>query len=300
MNLRQLHHVVALAEQRNFHRAADAAGVSQSALTQSIRNLEQEYGVELFKRSKRDVIPTAFGLAVIQSARQTLLQFASLRRELDHMKNLQSGRLIVGYNAWVAERLLGPALERMLGAYPDLRFSVQVGTVDSLIDRMLTGEVDLYIGAPPERRDQRIQWLDITLPPMIPVCNPNHPVLELEAPLAADCLAYPIATPRLPAWYFAWMGHKMGDPMTPDGRDIHSFFVESDDIGMIRHLVRTTEMITSLPQSMVAEDLARGTMRTIPIPEMNFTIPAVIGYPSSRPIAPAGEVLIQELLAEVR
>jgi len=299
MNLRQLQHVVALAEQRNFRRAADAVGLTQSALTQSIRKLEEEYGVELFERSRRDVSPTAYGLTVIQSARHMLSQLANLRRELDLMKNLQSGRLIVGCDAWLAEGLLGPALGRMLSRYPDLRFSVRVGAVDELIDNMLSGAVDLYVGPPPELRDHRIEWLDITLPPMVLVCNPEHPLLQLASPSAVDCLAYPIAAPILPKWYAAWLGRQIGDPMTPEGRDIYSFFVESDDIGIIRGLVRTTELITSLPSSMAAEEVARGQMRTIPLAEMNFPIPAVIGYPSTRPIAPAGDVLVRELLAEV-
>ena len=299
MNLRQLQHVVALSDHRNFRRAADAIGLTQSALTQSIRNLEEEYGVALFERSQRDVSPTAYGLTVIQSAKQTLLQLTNLRRELDLMKSLQSGRLIVGCDAWIAEGLLGPALGRMLSRYPDLRFSVRVGAMEELVETMLSGGADLYVGPPPEVRDHRIEWLDITLPPMVLVCNPRHPLLALEAPSAVDCLAYPIAAPILPKWYAAWLGRQIGDPTTPDGRDIYSFFVESDDIGIIRSLVRTTDMITSLPPSMVADEVARGLMRTIDLAEMNFPIPAVIGYPLARPVAPAGEMLIKELLAEV-
>jgi DNA-binding transcriptional LysR family regulator len=67
MNLRQLQHVVALAEHRNFRRAADSVGLTQSALTQSIRNLEEEYGVELFERSRREVSPTAWPAQLTRS-----------------------------------------------------------------------------------------------------------------------------------------------------------------------------------------------------------------------------------------
>lgn len=300
MNLRQLEHVVALADHRNFRRAADAIGVTQPALTQSIRNLEEEYGVALFERSQRDVSPTAFGIPVIQSARQTLAQLANLRRELDLMKNLQSGRLIVGCDAWIAEALVAPTLARMLERYPDLRFSVRVGLVDAMMEEVVAGNIDLYLGAPPEARDGRLEWHDITLPPMVLVCNPGHPLLALEAPVAADCLAYPIAAPILPKWYFDWLGQQVGQPTTVEGRDIYSTFLESDDLGVIRQLVRTTETITSMLPSVAAGEIRQGSMRVVPLPEMRFPIPAVICHTALRPLSPAGEILLGELIGEAR
>jgi DNA-binding transcriptional LysR family regulator len=298
MNLRQLEHVLALADHRNFHRAADAVGVTQPALTQSIRNLEEECGVALFERSRRDVSPTAFGMAVIQTARQTLGQVSNLRRELELMKNLQSGRLIVGCDAWVAEAMVAPTLARMLERYPDLRFSVRVGLVDAMMDEVVAGSIDLYLGAPPEARDARLHWHDIVLPPMVLVCKPGHPLLDLANPTPSDCLAYPIAAPILPQWYFDWLGQQVGDPTTPEGRDIYSYFLESDDTGVIRHIVRTTETISSMLPSMVTDDLARGVLSTIALKEMDFTVPAVICHTAGRPLAPAGEILLAELVAQ--
>ena len=300
MNLRQLEHVVALAEHRNFRRAADAVGVSQPALTQSIRNLEDEYGVALFERSKRDVSATAFGSAVIQSARQTLAHMANLRRELDLMKNLQSGRLIVGCDAWIAEALVAPTLARMLERYPGLRFSIRVGLADVMLEQVVAGGIDLYLGAPPEARDQRLHWHEVTLPPMVLVCNPHHPLLDLDAPTAVDCLAYPIAAPILPPWYFDWLGKQLGEPTTPEGRDIYSYFLESDDIGVIRKLVATTDTISSMLPSVIADDLDRGLLRRIALRELDFSMPAIISHTRARPLAPAGEILLAELFDQAR
>lgn len=300
MKFRQLEHLLALAEYRNFHRAADAIGLTQPALSQSIRKLEEEYGVALFERSRRDVSPTAFGLVVIQSARQVLGQVAHLRREVDLMKNLQSGRLIVGCDAWIAEGLLGPALARMLADFPNLRFTIRVGTVEEMHEDLLAGRVDLYIGPPPEARDPRIAWQDIELPSMVMVCKPGHPLLRIEKPTALDCLAYPLAAPVLPKWYLEWLGRQIGEPSTPEGRDVYSYFVESDDTGTIRHLVRTTEMITGMLPSMVADEVERGLLCTFHLEEMAFSTPAVIASASARPMAPAGEVLMREVLSEAR
>ena len=96
-----------------------------------------------------------------------------------------------------------------------------------------------------------------------------------------------------------WLGRKIGDPSTPEGRDIYSHFVESDDTGTIRHLVRTTDMITSMMPSMVADEVERGLLRSVHLEEMAFPIPAVIGFPAARPVAPAGDILIREVIAQV-
>lgn len=299
MNLRQLDHVIALADHQNFHRAADAVGLTQPALTQSIRKLEEELGVILFERAKREVTPTAFGIATIQSARVAVAHIANLRRELDLMRNLQSGRLIIGCDPWIAEGLLAPALSRILELYPRLTFSVKVGTFDTMMQDLLSGATDIYVGAPPEARDERIRWIDIALPPIKLMCRPGHPLLRLEHPTPADCLAYPIAAPFMPRWYQDWIGTQIGNPITADGRDIYSSFLKSDDLGLMRRLVKSSETIASMFPAMVADDLARGELLIVPLREMNFSLPAIICHRGTQPISPAGELLVRELLAEV-
>jgi len=298
MNLKQLSHVVALAEHQSFYRAAQAEGVTQSALSQSIRNLEEEIGVLLFIRSNRVVTPTTFGVTVLETARGILGNLSNMRREIDLMQTLQSGRLMIGCAPWIAEGLLTPALSRILENYPKLRFSVRVGTFEAMKNDMLAGNLDLYIGVPPEYRDERFDWLDLRLPPQLLLCNPNHPLLRREVLTPSDCLEYPLAAPIMPDWYFEWMWQQVGDPVVPDGRDIHSSFLESDDIGLIRRLIKTSDAIGSMFPAMVVGELARGELCVIPLKEMQFEVPAIICRLNTRPIAPAGELLMKQLIAE--
>jgi len=295
MNLKQLRHVVALAEYQNFHRAALAVGVTQSALSQSIRNLEDELGVRLFDRNKRLATATVFGLTVIENAKGTLGSITNMRREIDLMRNLQSGRLMIGCAPWIAESLLAPALGNILRTYPQLRFSVRVGQFETMMADMLAGAVDIYIGIAPESRDERFRWRDIALPPQQLLCNPEHPLLKREDLTPSDCMEYPLATAIMPTWYFAWMWHKVGNPDLPDGRDLHSYFLESDDIGLIREMIKTSHVVGSMFPAMVADDVARGEMCVIPLSEMSFPVPAVISSPNTRPVPPAGDLLIEEL-----
>jgi DNA-binding transcriptional LysR family regulator len=298
MNLKHLHHVVALAEYQSFHRAALAIGVTQSALSQSIRNLEDELGISLFDRGKRVVIPTVFGLSVVETAKSILVGLSNMRREIDLMRNLQSGRLMISCAPWVAESLLAPSLSNILTEYPKLRFSVRVGGFENIMSDMLAGAIDMYIGIAPEIRDERFDWQDIYLPPQQLLCNPNHPLLSMDNLTPSDCLEYPLAAAIMPNWYFEWLWNQVGDPIVPDGRDIHSYFLESDDIGLIRQLIKNTDAIGSMFPTMVAGDIERGELHIIPLKEMNFSIPAVICRVNTRPISPAGELLMRQLFIQ--
>ncbi len=298
MNLQQLKHVTALAEHKNFHRAASAVGLSQPALTQSIRNLEEELEVVLFVRSKREVTPTAYGLAVIHSAKAMTVGLSNLKREVELMKNLQSGRLNIGCDPWIARALLAPALSRILEVHPKLRFSVRSGMIDHLGDELLNGSIDIFVGVAPEHRDERLAWYDIELPPIQMMCNSSHPVLAIKEPTLKDCLPYPMAIPIVPAWFAAFIRDRTGNPRTDDGHDMYSSSLESEDPGLYRHLVKTTNTITSIFPSIVADELSRGELKILPLKEFDFRVPAVICQMGDKPISPAGELLMSELIAE--
>lgn len=299
LTLRQFEHVTALAEHRNFRRAAEAAGVTQSALTQSTQKLEAEFGVRLFERSKRDVALTAFGAIVVNTAKETLLQLGHLKREIDLLKNLKSGRLIVGCDPLISEALLGPALGRMSMRYPDLRFSVRLGGWDALQAELLSSRIDVYLGSPLEAPDPRMKQTAIELPPLVIACGPKHPLLRKGTVTAQDCLAYPIASPKLPSWYYSWITRQIGDTAAREARDVYSYFLETDDVGIIRWLVRNTNTLTGILPTLIAEDVARGAVRTLRLETLNFPLPAVFATLAGRPLPPAAETLLAEILAEV-
>src|SRR5579859_6302016 len=92
MDLKHLEHFVAVAEERNFTRAAQRLHIVQSGLSASIRALEQELGTALFIRTTRRVDPTPTGLAFLIEARRVLAAAADARLVVDQMQGLQRDR----------------------------------------------------------------------------------------------------------------------------------------------------------------------------------------------------------------
>src|ERR1700758_3400710 len=96
MELRQLRYLVALADERNFTRAAEREHVAQPALSQQIRRLEAELGLALAERTTRTVAITPAGELLLARARRILAELDAARMELEALSGLVTGHVTVG------------------------------------------------------------------------------------------------------------------------------------------------------------------------------------------------------------
>ena len=113
MDLRQLEYVVAIVDHGGFTRAANALHVSQPSLSQGVRNLETELGVELFHRLGRKVVLSAAGEALVEPARQVLRDVQTARASVAAVSGLVAGYLdVVALPTLAAE-----PLARLIGAF---------------------------------------------------------------------------------------------------------------------------------------------------------------------------------------
>ncbi|MBK8083722.1 MAG: LysR family transcriptional regulator [Devosia sp.] len=151
--LRQLSYVVALAETAHFGRAAERCHVTQPALSQQIRQLEEICGSPLFDRLGKSVRPTPLGRELVERARPILEQSAELDAFLAGQHERPGRTLRFGLIPTVAPYLLPrvfPGLQRELG---DIVFAVSEGRTDQLLDALGDGTLDLALIA----SDPRLQ-----------------------------------------------------------------------------------------------------------------------------------------------
>jgi DNA-binding transcriptional LysR family regulator len=144
MQLRQLEHFVAVAEERNFTRAAERVVIVQSGLSASIRTLEAELGGELFVRSTRRVALTPAGQALLPEARRTLAAARAGRDAVAAVEGLRRGTLSLGISQVLPASVDLPAvIAEFQHAYPavELRLS-QAGPATQLA-ALREGRLDL-------------------------------------------------------------------------------------------------------------------------------------------------------------
>ncbi len=137
--LRQFRHLAALAEHRNFGRAAAACAVTQSTLSASLKELEDILGVALVDRTKRSVVFTPFGEETVRRARAILDEAEDLARSAQSAGEPLSGTIRLGVIPTVAPYLLPRVLARLRAKYPALRLYLREDLTDRLVERLQIG-----------------------------------------------------------------------------------------------------------------------------------------------------------------
>jgi DNA-binding transcriptional LysR family regulator len=130
---------VAVARERSFTRAAAKLGVSQSALSHTIRGLEERLGLRLLTRTTRSVAPTEAGERLLTHAGPRFDEIESELAALMGLRDRPAGSIRINSGEHSAKTLLWPVLERLLPDYPDIRIEV---VVDNGLADLIAGGFD--------------------------------------------------------------------------------------------------------------------------------------------------------------
>jgi DNA-binding transcriptional LysR family regulator len=131
-----------VARERSFTRAAVKLGLSQSALSHTIRRLEQRLQLQLLARTTKSVAPTAAGAALLQDLSPALEQIDRALNNVRNVRHRPAGRLRIAMSRSAAVMVLMPKLEAFAQAFPDV--VLDVVTVTGPVD-IVAGEFDIGI-----------------------------------------------------------------------------------------------------------------------------------------------------------
>lgn len=140
-NLHDLAAFVAVAEERSFTRAAARLGVSQSALSQTVRGLEARLGIRLLNRTTRSVSPTAAGDRVLRTIGPRFKEIDAELAAVSELRDKPAGTIRLTATENAAEAVLWPALRRVLPDYPDIKVEVVIdyGLTDIVAEQVDAG-----------------------------------------------------------------------------------------------------------------------------------------------------------------
>ncbi len=135
--LADLNVFMTIVRRRSFRHSAQELGVSTSALSHSMRNLEARLGVKLLNRTSRSVVPTDAGSALAAKLEDGFQVIGEALGELDAYRTSPVGRLRLNVPRDASRLLLGPVLRRFTEAYPDLQLELSVE--DRMVDIVADG-----------------------------------------------------------------------------------------------------------------------------------------------------------------
>jgi LysR family transcriptional regulator, hydrogen peroxide-inducible genes activator len=174
MNLNDLRYVVAVAQERNFHRAAERCFVSQPALSLSIRKLEDELGVRLFERARNAVRPTEIGARIVEQAQRVIEEAGRIRELARQGKDQLTGPLRLGVIYTVGPYLLPELIPILHRKAPRMPLEVEENLTSQLEVLLRNGRIDAALIALPFEVPQ-IELLPLYDEPFTVAVPTSHP-----------------------------------------------------------------------------------------------------------------------------
>jgi DNA-binding transcriptional LysR family regulator len=171
---RRLKFFVAVAEELHFTRASAKLRIAQPNLSQEIRRLEREIGVELFVRTKRSVALTPAGHTFLLHVRTVLDATADAVRAAQRASRGQIGRLRLGFVSTAAHGVIPKAIARFRSAYPDVELLLTELNSDEGLEGLCVGQLDLCLLLPPRSVDPALRIEPVWLEPLVAVLPPKH------------------------------------------------------------------------------------------------------------------------------
>ncbi len=173
MDLLQLEHFLAVCEERTFTRAAERVFRTQSAVSQSIKKLEDEVGAPLLARGVHDFALTESGRVVLEYARRMLRLRDEATREVQALKHLTAGRLLIGANELAAVYLLPGPVRSYLQKFPEIKVSIYNRHMGEVARQVLDREVDIgFVKEEPVFHELRC--LEIATDDMVLIAPAQH------------------------------------------------------------------------------------------------------------------------------
>jgi DNA-binding transcriptional LysR family regulator len=267
---RRLQYVVFTARFGSFTAAAERVGVTQSAITKSVADLEQQLGYSIFNRTARGVLLTDEGRAFVARAERLLDEAKDLFRGASPGSDPYSGVLRIGVCPASLEWLLVEPLSTLLARHPKIRLDIASGSYDLAVQQLRAGAIDVALGyeaAFEEQPDFRRE----ALPPMLTTffVRHGHPILACNEVTTAELAKYDLIAPSGSAPYdYFWR-----QIYEESGVDAHEKLHIIDYFPIVARLVYETDAI-----SVVSVHYANS--RTF---KSRF---ACVPYLESRPLAP--------------
>lgn len=246
MNIQQLRSLVAISEHRSFSAAANAIGLSHSAISLQIKSLEEEFGRPLFDRSSRPPKLLASGRRTAEVARQALRAIEDVR--LVGSGKTQLDTLAVGVVPTTLQDILPFVLGQIRDNHPQMQMTVKSGLSGDLTSQVLNGELDIAIVTSPSVQMAELQIHEIAAEPLFAVANAS-----VEASSDREILQH---HPYIAFSRKTWLGQQISARLQSRGIFVDEI-MEVNSLDAIVRMVNDGFGVSIVPQLLLAKPLSQ-------------------------------------------
>jgi DNA-binding transcriptional LysR family regulator len=203
IELRRLHQVIVLMETRNYVKAAEILKISQPSLSRSIQQLEQQFGVLLFHRTSRQLVPTDICQLIAARGRLILRDSDQLYRMVQGKSDIEAKSISLGTGMYAKCALVPAIISRFTAAHPDIRLNLTSSRWQDGREQLRQGDIDVYIGeATGDPHDPLYAYRYLRRRQGYIVVRRGHPLTSVAGLTFDDVEQYPLAGAKIPPRLF--------------------------------------------------------------------------------------------------
>ena len=270
----KLYSLLEVAETGNFTRAAERLSLSQPAVSQHIRALEQELGVRMFDRASNALHPTHEGEIAIKYAKRMLALYRNMKSELDDEK-LQIASLTVGITHTAESNAIAEALARYVELHESVSIKIVTGSVDQLRRMLKNFEIDFAV-IDGKRPDPSFRYLMLDTDSLVLIVSPSHRLAKKNTVTLNDLRQEKLIL-RLPN---SSTRKLFTSSLECLGMSLREFNVvlEMDSIATIKDLIRRDFGVSVLARSACMDELSKRKIVALPIENLPMMMETNLVY----------------------
>ncbi|MDT7602538.1 MAG: hypothetical protein QOF61_535 [Acidobacteriota bacterium] len=278
---------------KSFSQAAEANFVTQSAVSQQVRGLEEKFKRRLLERvrGRREVRLTEDGEVFYAECLEVLAAYARLEERMRTLTGTVSGTVRVATVYSIGLHELPAVVRRFMELHPEAKIDLEYSRTTRIVRDVLAGTVELGIVAYPEKK-RGLSVIELGGDRLVVICPPDHPLAKRKTLRAQDLRNYDFV-------------HFERDIPTRRATDrilrAHNVAVrrvaEFDNIETIKRAVEVGFGVAIVPRPSVLDEQRRGQLAVVPLVEAEWTRTVGVIYRSDRTLSTAARKFI-ELLRE--
>ncbi len=244
MELRQLRYFAKAAETLNFSDAAKALNIAQSSLSQQIKQLEDELGVQLFMRNSHSIRLTEAAEVILPFALRTIHDAETCADRIRDLQKLLTGTLNIGVT-YSFSPILTETVVSFMKMYPRIKLNIIYKPMSELMDLLGKRELDFVLAFKPTQPVVGVESHFLFQNSLSAVVRTTHPLASKEKISLSELMNYELALPSK-----GLQARNALDNLITDYSDFH-IRIELNEVNILLKLIRQTSLVTVLAEDSI-------------------------------------------------
>ncbi len=282
-----------LVESQSFSKAAQMNHITQSAVSQQIRAMEERFHIPLIERSSKRFALTREGELLYQTSKDIIVHFDTLQHQFNEMRNIVSGNIRIATVYSIGLHELPPYMKNFLKEFPNVNVHVEYRRSNQVYEEVQSGTCDLGLVAfPSQKKNLKVE--SFKKDRLVVICAPTHPLAsksEIEIQQLENC---------------KFIGF---EPDIPTRRAVDKMFrekgidpkpvMEFDNIETVKRAVEIDAGVSIVPKATVIQEALAGSLKVLEFKGKPFHRPLGMIYKSGRVLSPALKRFLKTLKENV-